>query len=211
MDWLLTVLAFLLGSIPFGWIVARTRGVDIRSVGSGNIGATNVGRALGKREGALTLSCDVGKGLLPVLAARWAGLDPGWVATVCLAAVLGHIYSPWLRFRGGKGVATAGGAFLAGAPLAIVLAAVGFLVALGWSRRVSAGSLASAVVLPTSVWALGYGPQMSAASGIAALLIILRHKDNLRRLLSGTEPKIGASRAPPGEGGEAGQGGPDRT
>lgn len=186
----LTVFAFLLGSIPFGWLLAKARGVDLRTVGSGNIGATNVARSVGRREGALTLACDVGKGLLPVLAARWADLTPGWVATVCLAGLLGHIYSPWLRFRGGKGVATAAGAFLAAAPLAAALSAAAFLVIFKLSGRVSAGSVTGAALLPLFLWLLGYAPQMTAVGGIAALLILLRHKENLQRLRTGTEPKL---------------------
>ena len=193
MNWIAVIAAFLLGSIPFGLIIARARGVDVRSVGSGNIGATNVGRSVGKHEGALTLACDLGKGLLPVLVVRWVGLPPGWVATVCLAAVLGHVYSPWLWFRGGKGAATAGGAFLAGAPLATLIAALGFLAALKGSRRVSVGSVVGAVVLPLSLWILGHVPQMIAAGALTALVVILRHKENLQRLRTGTEPKLGSS------------------
>ncbi|MFQ5912026.1 MAG: glycerol-3-phosphate 1-O-acyltransferase PlsY [Nitrospinota bacterium] len=193
MNWVLVLAAFLLGSIPFGLLFARARGIDIRTAGSGNIGATNVGRSVGKREGVLTLACDAGKGLVPALAARWAGLPPGWVATVCLAAVLGHIYSPWLRLRGGKGVATAAGAFLAGAPLATVIAALGFVAALKVSRRVSVGSLVCAVIFPIALWALEYDTPMTAGGGITALLVILRHKENLQRLWTKTEPKLGSS------------------
>ncbi len=193
MYWFAVIAAYLLGTIPFGVIFAKSRGVDVRRAGSGNIGATNVGRTVGKTAGVLTLVCDVVKGFLPVAAARWAGLPPGWVATACLAAVLGHIYSPWLLFRGGKGVATAAGVFLAAAPVSAVIAVLGFVAAAKSSRRVSVGSLVGVLILPFALWLLGAAPQMTAAGAITALLIILRHKENIQRLRTGAEPKFEAS------------------
>ena len=193
MNGFVVIVGFLLGSIPFGVIFAKSRGVDIRAAGSGNIGATNVGRSVGKREGLWTLACDIGKGAVAVLIARAAGLPPGWVATVCLAVVLGHIGSPWLRFRGGKGVATAGGAFLAAEPLSTVICLLAFALALKISRRVAVGSVVAAAALPFSLSALGAAPQMIAAGAISALLVILRHRDNLKRLRKRTEPKLGSA------------------
>ncbi len=193
MNGFVVIVGYLLGSIPFGLLFALSREVDIRATGSGNIGATNVGRSVGKREGIWTLACDIGKGVAAVLFARAAGLPPGWVATVCLAVVLGHVYSPWLRFRGGKGVAATAGAFLAVAPLPLLICLLVFALSVKASRRVSVGSVASAVVLPISLWGLDAAPQLIAAGGIAAFIIILKHKDNLRRLTAGTEPPIGAA------------------
>jgi glycerol-3-phosphate acyltransferase PlsY len=193
MHWFVVIAAYLLGTIPFGVIFAKSRGVDVRTAGSGNIGATNVGRTVGKTAGVLTLVCDILKGLLPVAVAQWAGLPPGWVATACLAAILGHIYSPWLMFRGGKGVATAAGVFLAGAPLAAVIGLLGFVVAVKISKRVSVGSLVGVIILPFALWLLGAAPQMTAAGAITALIIIQRHKENIQRLRTGTESKLGGS------------------
>ena len=193
MNGFVVIVGYLLGSIPFGLLFARSRGVDIRATGSGNIGATNVGRSVGKREGIWTLACDIGKGVVAVLIARAAGLPPGWVATVCLAVVLGHVYPPWLQFRGGKGVAATGGAFLAVAPLPILICLLVFALSVKASRRVSVGSVVSAAALPFSLWGLDAAPQMIAAGGIAALVIILKHKDNLRRLKAGTEPPVSAA------------------
>ncbi len=184
------ILAFLIGSIPFGILFARTSGVDVRRSGSGNIGATNVGRTVGRRAGALTLACDLGKGVLAVALAKWMGIPQGWVATVCLAAVLGHVYSPWLCFRGGKGVATAAGAFLVAAPLATAISLVVFAAAVKLSRRISVGSILGVAVMPFSLYGAGASPQMTTAGAIVAALVIIRHRDNLKRLLAGSEPKL---------------------
>ena len=184
------ILAFLLGSIPFGLLFARTSGVDVRRSGSGNIGATNVGRTVGQGAGALTLACDLGKGVLAVALAKWMDIPHEWVATVCLAAVLGHVYSPWLCFRGGKGVATAAGVFLVAAPLALAISLVVFAAAVKLGRRVSVGSILGAAVMPFSLYGAGASPQMTTAGAIVAALVIIRHRDNLKRLLAGTEPKL---------------------
>ena len=197
MNGFVVIVGYLLGSIPFGLLFARFRGVDIRAAGSGNIGATNVGRSVGKREGIWTLACDIGKGVVAVLIAWGAALPTGWVATVCLAVVLGHVYSPWLRFRGGKGVAATAGAFLAAAPLPLLICLLVFALVVKASRRVSLGSVVSAAALPFSLWGLDAAPQMIAAGAIAAVIIIVKHKDNLRRLKAGTEPPLGAVTCPP--------------
>lgn len=194
---LLPPLAFLLGSIPFGYLIYRLRtGGDIRHIGSGNIGATNVLRASGTRLGILTLLLDAAKGWLALwLALRWAPSQPGLLAAVLLLVILGHLYSPWLRFRGGKGVATALGAFLALAPWPLVGALVVFALVLALWRYVSLASIAACVALPLLLWLPGSAPLalgLKLAAIAAAALIIARHRPNLARLRLGTETKLGA-------------------
>ena len=173
-----------------GFFFARSSGVNIRQSGSNNIGATNVGRLAGKQAGVLTLACDLGKGALPVILANLMGTPQGWIASVCLAAVLGHIYSPWLRFRGGKGVATAAGTFLIAAPAATIICLVVFALALKLSKRISVGSLLSVIALPFFLHGTGAIGQMTAAGAIVTVLVIIRHTENIKRLLAGNEPKI---------------------
>jgi glycerol-3-phosphate acyltransferase PlsY len=191
---LLVLGAFLAGSIPFGLILARLRGVDIRSVGSGNIGATNVARALGKRFALLVLLLDVGKGLGPVLAARWllAGdpLGERAVAAAMLAAVLGHTFTPFLRFQGGKGVATGLGVFLAVSPLAGAIG-LGLYVGLYAAFRISSlGSLAGTTAAVVALFATG-APRVQALAGVAiAAVIVGKHHDNIRRLLRREEKSV---------------------
>jgi glycerol-3-phosphate acyltransferase PlsY len=185
---LLLLGAFLLGSLPTGVLVARGRGVDLRKVGSGNIGATNVGRALGRKWAAFVLVIDAGKGALPVLL---LGHDPAaawWPALGGLAAVFGHVFSIFLRGRGGKGVATSLGAGLALAPLPTLLSLLLFVVLYAAFRIVSIGSLAAIACFPLFLWIfqLGTAPRMTFAVVLAAL-VILRHKDNLKRLARGEE------------------------
>ena len=189
-------LAFLLGSIPFGYLIYRLRtGGDIRHIGSGNIGATNVLRASGTKLGILTLLLDAAKGWLGVwLALRWAPSQPGLLAAVLLLVILGHLYSPWLRFRGGKGVATALGAFLALAPGPLLGALAVFALVLALWRYVSLASIAACIALPLLLWlpgqTLALGLKLAALG--AAALIIARHRPNLARLRLGTEHKLGA-------------------
>jgi glycerol-3-phosphate acyltransferase PlsY len=185
----LVVLAYLVGSISFGLIVAARRGIDLRSVGSGNTGATNVGRALGKREGRLVLVLDAAKGLLPTLAgALTRGVDDPWTAGVALAAVAGHCWPVWHGFRGGKGAATAAGAMLVLCWPAGLGAIATYLGAKRASRKVSVGSLAGAAVgaLLAGLVA-GTTAPFGGALGIAAL-VWARHADNIARLARGEEP-----------------------
>ena len=182
---------FLIGSFPTAYLVGRLRGVDIRTVGSGNAGATNVFRTLGKAPGILTLSVDIVKGLVPVLLAR--SFFPLTAVPVIsgLAAVAGHSWSPFLRFKGGKGVATSAGVFLGLAPWAGLLAIAVFLGVFLWTRTVSIGSLAAAAVLPTASFLL-YGP--APASWLAltvTALVVVKHVPNIRRLLKGEELAFG--------------------
>ena len=215
--------AFLAGSIPFGPIVARLRGVDLRKVGSGNIGATNVSRALGWRWGVLVYVLDAAKGAAPVLAAgAWAGTlgrDPAevaradmwWWLMLPIAAVLGHMFSPFVGFKGGKGVATGSGAMLAVYPVltAPLLIAIGlWAVLLASTRYMSVASIAAAAAIPLAVAAIaglrtGDGtpdgelpvahalPAIIVTAGVAAL-VVWKHRSNLERILKGTEPRLGS-------------------
>jgi glycerol-3-phosphate acyltransferase PlsY len=191
-DLLLTVAAYLLGSVPFGVLVARrTGGVDLRRVGSGNIGATNVLRAVGKAAAAATLLGDVGKGALAVGLARLAGAGPGVVAAAGLAAVLGHLFPVFARFRGGKGVATALGVVLAAMPpVGLGLLLVWIAAAAAW-RYSSLAALLAALALPPLAWAVDGRRPMVVLAALLAVLVIGRHRENLRRLRAGTEGKIG--------------------
>ena len=188
--------AYLVGSVPFSFLVARAFGVrDVRRVGSGNVGATNVLRSAGRAAGALAFLLDAGKGAAAALAA--AGLVPGDAALpaiVAVAAVVGHMYPVWLRFQGGKGVATGLGAFAPLAPAATLGALVAFALVAAATRYVSLGSIAGALSLAALAWALaGPGPVAFAAAFTAAL-VVLRHRSNLRRILGGSERRAGAAR-----------------
>lgn len=185
---------YLLASIPFGLLVGRSRGVDVRQVGSGNIGATNVARALGKPLALLVLLLDTGKGLGPVLLGRaLLAAEPHhelWVGGLMLAAVLGHCFTVFLRFRGGKGVATGLGVLLGAAPWAglAALLAYGLLYAL--FRISSVGSLGGLTVGLGALFALKAPWPLLAAHGLILLVVVLRHHENLARLLRGEEKKI---------------------
>jgi acyl phosphate:glycerol-3-phosphate acyltransferase len=189
---LLLVCAYFLGSIPTGLLLARAMGVDIRSSGSGNIGATNVYRTMGRKVGILTLVGDCLKGLLPVLAAKWLGLPEIWVAAIGLAAFLGHVYTVFLGFKGGKGVATALGVFIGAAPLALVGGIVVFAGVLYRWRYVSAASIAAAATVPLAVLLTTGRPELIGMSCVIALIVIYRHRENISRLRAGTESKFKA-------------------
>ena len=180
--------AFLLGSFPTGVVVARSKGIDLRKVGSGNIGATNVGRALGKGWAVFVLLVDAGKGALPVLLTEHLIADPWLPALTGLAAVFGQTFSIFLRGRGGKGVATSLGAGLALAPSAALGCLGVFLLVYAAFRFVSLGSLLALAAYPLFLWLFGIAtpPRLVFAFVIAAL-VVLRHKDNLKRLLRGQE------------------------
>jgi acyl phosphate:glycerol-3-phosphate acyltransferase len=187
------LLGYLLGSIPFGLLLTRAAGLgDIRAVGSGNIGATNVLRTGRKDVAAATLLLDGAKGVLAVFVIRyWAGDDPALLAGV--AAVIGHCTSPWVGFKGGKGVATALGVVLAWAwPVGIACLLV-WLAAAYLSKRSSVGSLTSMAASPVLLllWA---GPAAAVAGLVVAVIAFARHHENIARLLAGTEPRIGQGR-----------------
>ncbi len=190
----LPLTAYLIGSIPVGAILARlVSDEDIRRTGSGNIGATNVSRVLGKKFGLLTLLLDILKGAAPVMAARGVGsCAPELLLTITgVAAFGGHLYPLYSRGKGGgKGVATACGVFLVAAPGACLLALVVFGLMVRLSARVSAGSLAAAAALPCGVWWLYSSGPLLVGAGVVTLLVIIRHKDNIQRLLRGAEPRF---------------------
>jgi glycerol-3-phosphate acyltransferase PlsY len=192
--WVLLAGAYLSGSIPFGVIVARARGVDVRKVGSGNIGATNVSRAVGKKLGALVLVLDAAKGAMPVLATLFlcrAGLVlPLAVAATGVAAVAGHCFPLWLGFHGGKGVATALGVFLVVDPVATLVAAAVFVAVFARWRTASAGSLAAALAVVVAVAVRGRSVGEVLLVAEIAAIIFWRHRDNLRRLRQGTERRF---------------------
>jgi glycerol-3-phosphate acyltransferase PlsY len=205
-DLLLLAFAYLLGGVPFGILVARLGGgVDLRRAGSGNIGATNVLRTVGKGAAALTLLGDIGKGALAVSLGRWTGASAELLAGLALAAVLGHLFPVFAGFRGGKGVATMLGVVLAAMP------AVGGLLLLIWLaaawafRYSSLAALIAVGALPPLALALDGRLPLVGLGGILALLLFWRHRDNLRRLWRGTEAKIGEKAA--GDGGSAGPAG----
>jgi len=191
-DVLLVAVAYLLGSIPFGVAVARVRGgVDLRRVGSGNIGASNVLRALGKGAAALTLLGDIGKGVLAVALGRWFGVAPPVLAVIALAAVAGHMFPVFDRFRGGKGVSTTLGVVLVAMPaVGALLLLIWLAVAARW-RYSSLAALTASAALPVLTWVLDGRPAMLALSGVLVALVVFRHRENIARLLKGTEGKIG--------------------
>lgn len=194
----LCIFAYLLGSIPFGLVLVKTfKSVDLRKIGSGNIGATNAGRAGGWMLGLATLACDVLKGAIPVYLAGLllasAGRDTReiWASLVAILAFSGHLFPLYLKFKtGGKGVATATGCIGVLSPVGLVIAFAAFILVAGFSRRVSAGSLAAAVMLPVGVFLTNRSLILTGCALIISLLIIIRHQDNIKRLASGTEPGI---------------------
>jgi glycerol-3-phosphate acyltransferase PlsY len=175
--------SYLLGSIPTGLLVARARGVDIRAVGSGNIGATNVSRTLGKKLGALVLFLDALKGLIPVLVARWLHFPDELAAAVGLAAIVGHVFPVWLRFRGGKGVATGLGVFAGLSPIPAAAAVLVYLAVVLVTRISSVGSLLAATALLAAMAIVEEPPPTLLLGAAVWALILVRHRGNIRRLL----------------------------
>jgi glycerol-3-phosphate acyltransferase PlsY len=189
---LLIAVGYGLGSIPTGLLIARwQKGVDIRQHGSGNTGMTNVLRAVGKGAAALTLVGDLAKGLISVLLA-WAWLTSPWaIGLVALAAIIGHIYPLFAGFHGGKGVATALGVFIPLLPGPLLIAFVVWVACVAFRRQVSLGSLAAAASLPIAALFWGSPAAYVFYALMAAALIWYRHRDNIQRLLAGTEPTVG--------------------
>jgi len=189
--------AYLLGSIPFGLLLGKVFGAaDVRKAGSGNIGATNVARVAGPLAGILTLLLDAAKGALAiVLAARLSEQSSTWMMIAGLCALVGHCFPIWLGFHGGKGVATAAGAFLVLCPPAFLGAAILFLLIVAYWRFVSLGSIAAAAAMPLLIyflWAPHHAPPYAVTFGslAAALLIVYKHDANIQRLVQGDEPKF---------------------
>jgi glycerol-3-phosphate acyltransferase PlsY len=184
--------AYLLGSIPFSYIVARRRGVDVRRVGSGNVGATNVMRSVGRAAGLVAFVLDFVKGAAATLLALSVQPRGALPALAAAAAVLGHMYPVWLRFRGGKGVATGAGAFLPIALLPTAAAMAAFGLALAATRYVSVGSLVGCATLAAFAFVLDGPSAVAFAATATALLVFWKHRANLARLAHGTESRLGA-------------------
>ena len=190
---LLVVVGYLLGSISFAvLIVRRTTGKDIRTEGSGNAGATNVLRAHGKGLALAVAALDVAKGAAAVLLVRLVTADPRYAAAAGFAAILGHVFPIFYGFRGGKGVATAVGAFLVLAPLATLVCVGVFVAVVAATRYVSLGSVLGLVLMPPVAGTLFHAPPpVVAAAAATAVLVVLKHRENLKRLIRGTERRLG--------------------
>lgn len=200
--------AYLLGSIPTGFLMAKAKGIDIRSVGSGNIGATNAMRVLGKPAGIFVLLMDALKGYaactwLVTLVFKCFTVAPEQVETLRIiagiGAVLGHNYTCWLKFKGGKGIATTAGVYLALAPWALLIALVVFILAILATRYVSVGSIAAAIALPVTVWVMTpHNLFLGIVTTALGALAIYKHKGNIQRLMAGTENRLGQKKSPEG-------------
>jgi glycerol-3-phosphate acyltransferase PlsY len=183
--------AYLIGSIPFALLLARRWGADLRVVGSGNLGAANVLRASGVKAGILVAALDVAKGALSVILAERFGGNAAAPAAAGLAAIVGHIYPVWLRFRGGKGVATACGVFAVLTPPAMPAALTIFILTVGATKYISLGSVLASMALPPLAYLVGSPAPAVATASAAAAIIVFRHRSNLARLRAGTERRIG--------------------
>ncbi len=188
---LLLIMAFIIGSIPFGVIVARVKGVDLKKVGSGNIGATNVLRTMGKGPAILTLAGDLLKGALSVAAGLYFLNDTAQAGLVGLSSILGHNFSLFLRFKGGKGVATSIGVLLFFSPKVAAVTIALWLAVIAVVRYSSLGAVVSFGLLPVSIYFIDYTRQKLIISLLMSGLLILRHADNIKRLMQGKETKVG--------------------
>lgn len=200
--------AYLLGSISFSVVMVRlVLGLDVRTVGSGNAGATNALRAAGKRTGAAVLLLDLIKGITAVAVPRALDFSPAVVGSAAVAVVLGHVFPIFFGFRGGKGVATSAGALGALSPAAMVLALLVFAAVVAWKRYVSLGSMAAAASFPFFTilvhrlgWTAFGGRWLLLSSGAISLIVLAKHTRNFQRLRRGTEPRLGERRAEPAGG-----------
>ncbi len=199
----LHILSFFIGAIPIGFLIAHRKGVNIKSEGSGNTGATNVARVVGKSAGVITLVGDMLKGVLGVCVVFLASQDTSLSyarfaelgASFGFLAILGHCFSPFLGFRGGKGVATSLGVYLALAPLQSLTAVAVFAIVVKMTRFVSLGSISAALAMPLLLWISGTTPMLQLMTVLTGLLIGLRHSGNLQRLAEGTEPMFRDSKS----------------
>ncbi len=182
------IAGYALGSVSFSLLFAKAQGIDLRAVGSGNLGATNAGRALGKKTGLIVYFLDMAKGFVPAILGLWLiSVEAGVVASA--ASYLGHIWPIWLRFRGGKGVATLSGAMLALQPLGFVIAGVSWLLSVKLTGIVAIGSLAFGAMLPVGAWVMDYPEPVKYFALGGGLFLFFTHRSNLQRLLSGKENK----------------------
>ncbi|HVM61892.1 MAG TPA: glycerol-3-phosphate 1-O-acyltransferase PlsY [Verrucomicrobiae bacterium] len=194
------IASYVIGSIPTGFLWAKARGIDIRTVGSGNIGATNVMRTLGKGPGIAVLLMDAVKGLLPVwLAPRlFSDVNPVWLEiTCCVSVIAGHNWTCWLKFKGGKGIATSAGALLAFLPWPLLCALGVWLIVFGISRYVSLASICAAVALPIATWIIDREATLLIFTAVIAAVAIYKHKSNIQRLLAGTENRVSSKPSNP--------------
>lgn len=197
MIFLALALSFLCGSIPFGVLIGKSRGVDVRAVGSGNTGATNSWRAMGATMGMLVFALDVAKGVAGPLLGNW--LAPGneiGIAACGIAAVMGHIFSPFLGFKGGKGIATSLGALLGLMPIVGVLIFVVWGVFLAITRMISAASVAACIALPILAWLFDAATPYFVVALLMSVFAFVKHIPNLKRIRAGVEPRVGAKKAP---------------
>jgi acyl phosphate:glycerol-3-phosphate acyltransferase len=199
--WAAIVGAYLLGSVPFGLLIARrVKGVDLRRIGSGNIGASNAVRAMGRKWGLSVFALDFLKGWAPVLAVAHVGfareIVPLLQVLVGTAAVLGHCYSIYLRFTGGKGVATGCGAIVAIEPLVFVAGGLVWLLVRYTTRYLGLASILMGATFPLAAWALDDTRELVVGSSLLTVLILVRHRSNIRRMLAGTEPRAGEKTDP---------------
>ena len=184
-------LAYLLGAVPFGLLVAKSRGIDIRKKGSGNIGATNVFRCVGKGWGLFTFALDALKGFIPAFVfPRIAGLDPDYGVWLGLIAIIGHSFPVYLKFKGGKGVATSAGMLLGVAPLAVGIGFLCWLLCMVLSRYVSLSSVVAAIAVAATTWIQDRGLVINIALTALALMVVWLHRANIKRLLAGTESRF---------------------
>jgi len=184
-------LAYLVGSVPFAFLLSRRHGIDLRAVGSGNVGATNVLRTSGVRTAVIAMSLDAIKGAIAVVVAQRVTGGIGAPMAAGLASVVGHIYPVWLRFRGGKGVATAAGVFAVLTPMALGIAGAAFVLAVWITRYISVGSVVGAVTLMVVAILTDAPDVVEVGSALAALVILQRHRANIKRVLAGTERRVG--------------------
>jgi glycerol-3-phosphate acyltransferase PlsY len=182
---------YLAGSVPFAFLLARSKGIDVRFVGSGNVGAANVLRTAGTGRAIVVMTLDVAKGAAAVLAVQLAPGGASLAALTGAAAIVGHVYPVWLRFHGGKGVAVAAGVFTVLTPIATGVAASLFLITVWITRYVSLGSIAATVALPPVAWWSGAPPAVVMAAAATGALILFKHRANVVRLRTGTERKMG--------------------
>ena len=191
MEIVAVVFGYLLGSIPFALLLTRRRGIELRNVGSRNPGAANVLRAAGVGPAVAVMLLDAAKGMVAVTVARLISDDVAVVTSAGVAAIVGHIYPVWCRFRGGKGVAASVGVFAVLAPLATAIAVLVFVGTIAATRFISAGSIAGALALPVAAAVGNVSNSVEAGTLVAAAIVIVRHRDNVSRLMAGTERRIG--------------------
>ncbi len=198
----IVAISYFLGAIPSGYLIGKLKGVDIRKQGSGNIGATNAFRILGAKAASVVLLADAFKGFLscllaPIISTEWTGVpisdDTASLLMIIagLGAILGHSFTFWLKFKGGKGIATSAGVFLTITPLALGICLLVFSITIFLSRYVSLSSILAAICLPFSVYLIYHNLLISSITVVIALLVIYRHRSNIKRLLNGTENRLG--------------------